>query len=232
MRAADIMTTTLLTLSPDLSVGQAARMIAARGVSGAPVLDGDGRLVGMLTEGDLIRRLAAPTDQPQSWLSGLLGAAPAQAAHFARSHGRRVGDVMTAPVTSVAAETPVASIAALLERRGIRRVPVTDASGVLLGIVSRADLVKATLAEPAAPAAAGASDQQIAAALARAMREQPWVDAYWIFPEVRDGVVAFHGFCRSEAVQRALRVLAEAIPGVREVRLDTAPTPAFLLGVP
>ena len=232
MNAADVMTTSLLTLTPDLPVGQAARMLAERGVSGAPVLDAEGRLVGMLTEGDLIRRLAAATDKPRSWFLGLFGSAPAQAEHYARSHGRRVRDVMTAAVESVTEASPIAEVAAILERRGIRRVPVLR-DGKLVGIVSRADLLKVSLAEPlAAAAAAGQSDSAIARALLREMREQAWIDAYFIFPQVRDGVVTFHGFCRSEEVQRGLRVLGEGIPGVREVRLDTAPTPRFLLGTP
>lgn len=232
MRAADIMTTGLLTLAPDMSIAQAARMLAARGISGAPVLDAAGGLVGILTEGDLLRRLAAPTDAPRSWLRDFFSAAPTRAAEFARTHGRRVRDVMTTEVESVAEDTPVAEVAALLERRGIRRVPVVR-EGRLVGLVSRADLLKTVLAEPT-PAAAGAaiSDAAIARVLTRAMREQPWVDAYFVFPEVREGVVTFHGFCRSEEVQRGLRVLAEGIEGVREVRLDLAPPPPFLLGAP
>ncbi|MBX9701540.1 MAG: CBS domain-containing protein [Acetobacteraceae bacterium] len=230
MQAQDIMTTGLLTLTPDLTVGQAARMLASRGVSGAPVVDEEGKLLGMLTEGDLIRRLAAERDKPRSWFLGLFGSAPAQADHYARSHGRRVRDVMTTGIDSVAETTPVAEIAALLERRGIRRVPVLR-DDKLVGIVSRADLLKASLAEPPA-ADAAVPDATIGRALVAAMREQPWIDAYFVFPEVRDGVVTFRGFCRSPEVQRGLRVLAEGIPGVREVKLDTAPTPAFLLGTP
>jgi CBS domain-containing protein len=232
MNAADVMTTNLLTLTPDMSVGQAARMLAERGVSGAPVLDADGMLLGILTEGDLIRRLAAATDKPRSWFLSLFGSAPAQAEHYARSHGRRVRDVMTTTIESVTETSPIAEVAAILERRGIRRVPVLR-DGKLVGLVSRADLLKVSLADPTAASGAGSqSDATIAKVLLKSMREQAWIDAYFIFPEVREGVVTFHGFCRSEEVQRALRVLAEGIPGVREVRLDTAPTPRFLLGTP
>jgi CBS domain-containing protein len=231
MRAADIMTTSLLTLAPDLPVATAARMLAERGVSGAPVLDRDGKLIGILTEGDLIRRLAAVTEKPRSWFLGLFGSAAAQADHYARSHGRFVRDVMTTAVETVGEETPVEQVAALLEKHNIRRLPVVDREGRLVGIVSRADLLKVSLeAPPAAPAAA--SDAEIRRALSRAMREQPWIDAYFIFPEVQDGVVTIRGFCRSEEVKRGLRVLAEGIPGVREVRIETDPTPPVLLGAP
>lgn len=228
MNARDIMTTRLLTLSPELPVGVAARMLAERGVSGAPVLDGEGRLLGMLTEGDLIRRLAAATDKPRSWFLAMFGSAPAQAEHYARSHGRKVRDMMTTEIESVTEETPVPEVAALLERRNIRRVPVVK-DGKLLGLVSRADLLKVSLAEPAG-AEAAASDREIAQALSRAMRDQPWVDAYFIFPEVKDGVVTIHGYSRSEEVQRGLRVMAEGIPGVKEVRVLTEPSPVPLIG--
>lgn len=229
MLAKNIMTTNLLTLTPDLPVGVAARMLAERGVSGAPVLDGSGRLLGILTEGDLIRRLAAEKDKPRSFFFGLFSSAPAQADHYARSHGRKVRDVMTTDIAGVAEDTPVAEVAKLLEARGIRRAPVLR-DGKLLGIVSRADLLKVSLAEPPAAGAQAASDQEIARALSRAMRDQPWIDAYFIFPEVRDGVVTVHGYCRSEEVQRGIRVLAEGIPGVREVRVATEAAPIPVVG--
>ncbi len=229
MRAADVMTTRLLTLPPDLPVGTAARMLAERGVSGAPVVDPDGRLLGILTEGDLIRRLAAVTDKPRSWFLGLFGSASAQAEHFARSHGRRVRDVMTVETASVTEDAPVEEIAALFETRGIRRVPVLR-DGRLVGIVSRADLLKVSLEPPPLPEAA--PDAAIRRTLAAAMKDQPWVDAYFVFPEVKDGVVTLHGFCRSEEVKRALRVLAEGIPGVREVKVETDPTPPLLAATP
>ncbi len=229
MRVADIMTTNLLTLSPDLPVGRVAQMLAGRGVSGAPVLDAEGRLLGMLTEGDLIRRLAAETDRPRSWFLGMFGSAPAQAAHYARSHGRRARDVMTTAVESVTEDTPVAEAAALLERHGIRRLPVLR-DGRLVGIVSRADLLKVSLAEPPGAEAGAASDAAITRAVTQAMRQQPWIDAYFIFPEVRDGVVNFSGYCRSDEVERGLRVLAEGITGVRGVTFDMRPTPRFILG--
>jgi CBS domain-containing protein len=232
MRTAEqVMTTGLLTLLPDMPVAQAAQMLADRGVSGAPVLDAEGRLAGMLTEGDLIRRLAATEDRPRSWFLGLFASAPAQAQHYTRSHGRRVRDVMTSSVETVSPDTPISQVATILERRGVRRVPVVAGSGKLLGIVSRADLLKESLAEPAL-AGTAPTDVEITRRLSAAMREQPWIDTYFLFPEVRNGVVTFHGFCRSGEVQRALRVMAEGIPGVREVQMRTDPTPAYLIATP
>jgi CBS domain-containing protein len=195
------------------------------------VVDAEGRLVGILTEGDLIRRLATETERPRSWFLGLFASPSGQADHYARCHGRRVRDVMTTQVESVAEDTPIGEVAAILERRNIRRVPVLR-DGRLAGIVSRADLLKASLDPPQASAATGAdrSDDAIRQALARALQEQPWADAYFVFPEVQDGVVTLYGFCRSEAVKRALRVLAEEVPGVRAVQVRTDPTPPPLIG--
>jgi CBS domain-containing protein len=234
MRARDLMTTSVVTLSPDTPVREVARVLAGRGISGAPVVDATGRLLGIVTEGDLIRRLAAPADRPRRWILDLLLPAAGQAARFARAHGRRACDVMTTDLATVDEDAPVERVANLLEQRRVRRVPVVR-DGRLVGIVSRADLLRAVRApadeRPAGerPAAEATDDARIHRALLARMREHPWVDPYFTFADVGDGVVTLHGFCRSEEVKRALRVLAEGVPGVKEVRMDFAPTPPFLL---
>jgi len=225
MRARDLMTTGLLTLPPDTPVHVVARLLAERGVSGAPVVDAGGRLLGMVTEGDLIRRLAAKEDSPTSWMRGLFSPAADQAARFARTHGRRARDVMTTELATVTEDTPIEQVAQILESKGIRRVPVVR-DGALVGIVARADLIRA-LFDPAGPPAADAPDARIRRELARAMQAQPWVDTWFLLAEVQDGVVTFHGFCRSETVKQGLRVLAEGIPGVKEVRFETDATPPY-----
>ncbi|MBR0680299.1 CBS domain-containing protein [Roseomonas eburnea] len=219
------MTTGLLTVPPDAPLHIVARLLAERGVSGAPVVDADGRLLGMVTEGDLIRRLAAKEDSPTSWVRGLLSSAEGQAARFARTHGRRARDVMTTELATVTEDTPIERVAQILESKGIRRVPVVR-DGVLVGIVARADLIRA-LCDPEGPPAADAPDARIRRELAHAMQAQPWVDTWFLLAEVQDGVVTFHGFCRSETVKQGLRVLAEGIPGVTEVRFETETTPPY-----
>jgi CBS domain-containing protein len=217
MRASDLMTRDPITIPPDTPLPLVARMLGERGISGAPVVDKDGRLMGMVTEGDLIRRIAALEDQPRSWLRDLVTPAGRQAAHFARTHGRTAADVMTGTLITADEDTPIERIAKAMEDKGIRRVPVVR-DGKLLGIVSRADLIRALLAPPAA-LAQDAPDERIRRAVLAAMREQPWIDAFFIFPDVKDGVVFFHGYCRNEDVKRGLRVLAERIPGVKGVEL-------------
>jgi hypothetical protein len=221
MNAKDIMTTRLLTLTPELPVGVAARMLAERGVSGAPVLDADGRLLGMLTEGDLIHRLAATTEKPRSLVprplrlgAGAGGALCPQPwaegagrddGHGGVRHGGHAGRRRRRPAR--APEHPPRAGGAGRQAAG-HRLARRPAEG-----------------QPrrAAGGAAAGSDREIARALSQAMRDQPWVDAYFIFPEVKDGVVTIHGYSRSEEVQRALRVLARRHPRrERGARADRA----------
>jgi CBS domain-containing protein len=225
MRARDLMTRDPVTIPPDATLAMVARILGERGFSGAPVVDKDGTLLGMVTEGDLIRRIAAPEDQPRNWLREFLTPAGRQAAAFARTHGQTVRDVMTGALVTAEEDTPIERIAKAMEERGIRRVPVVR-DGKLVGIVSRADLIRALLV-PAASLEADAPDERIRRAVLAAMREQPWVDAFFVFPDVKDGVVFFHGYCRNEDVKRGLRVLAERIPGVKgvEVMVEKAPLP-------
>jgi CBS domain-containing protein len=225
MLARDLMTRTPLTLPPDAPLATVASIFAERGISGAPVVAQDGRLLGIVTEGDLIRRLSASAEEPRGWLAGFLAPAGRQAADFARVHGRTAQDVMSRHIHGVAEDAPISEVARLIEQHRIRRVPVLR-DGVLVGIVSRADLLRALMA-PAGEAAADASDAQIRRALQKAMREQPWVDAFYIYPDVKDGVVSFYGYCRNEEVKRGLRVLAEGVPGVKgvQVMVEKQPLP-------
>ncbi|WP_237213649.1 CBS domain-containing protein [Falsiroseomonas oryziterrae] len=227
MRARDLMTTNLVTIPPTTPLSVVASTLAERGFSGVPVVDAEGRLLGIVTEGDLIRRLAAVEDK-RSWLREFFAPAGRQAADYARSHGRTAQDAMTTALVTAEEDTPVERIAKAMEDRGIRRVPVVR-DGKLVGIVSRADLIRALMA-PAETLAADAPDERIRREVLKAMREQPWVDAYFIFPDVQDGVVLFHGYCRNEDVKRALRVLAEGIPGVKDVKVmvEKAPLPVVM----
>lgn len=229
MRARDLMTTNLVTLPPDAPLAAVAHALADRGVSGAPVLDSDGTLLGMVTEGDLIKRLSAKDRAETSWLSGLFRSASDQAAHYARVHGQKARDVMTTELTTVGEDASIEHVARIIEDKGIRRVPVLR-DGKLVGIVSRADLIRALMV-PVGTAAADAPDARIRRDVLKAMRNEPWVDTYFIFADVKDGVVTFHGFCRSEEVKQGLRVLAERIEGVKAVKLELQPPPPMLLGV-
>jgi CBS domain-containing protein len=136
---------------------------------------------------------------------------------------------MTTDIASVTEETSIEHVAHIIEEKKIRRVPVLR-DGKLVGVVSRSDLIRALLAAPGS-LATDAPDERIRRDLALAMRNEPWVDTYFIFPDVKDGQVTFHGFCRSDAVKQGLRVLAEKLPGVKGVAFETQVPPAYVMGV-
>jgi CBS domain-containing protein len=228
MRARDIMTTDIATLPPDASLSAIASLLAERGISGAPVVGRDGTLLGIVTESDIMRRIAAERDRPPGWFAGLFGDDTELAHRYARSHGQTASDLMTVTLETVGPDATLPDIAELFETHDIRRVPVLEA-GRLLGVVSRADLLKAILAPEKAPDAAP-DDAAIRAELQRRLREEPWVDRTFLHATVKGGVVTLSGFARNEEKRRALKVLAESVAGVRAVHLDLAPPPPFMLG--
>jgi len=227
LTARDLMTPDVVTVPPETPVLAVARLLAERGISAAPVLDKAGAVQGIVTEADLVRRLAGEADAPRGWFASLFADPAEQADRYARTHGVTAADIMTEAVVTVAEETPAAEIAHLMEDRQIRRVLVV-AEGRLRGVVSRADLLRALVAPP--PAGGELSDDRIRRAVLAAMRKEPWADTFYTMVEVKDGVVEFHGFSRSDAVKRGLRVLAETVPGVKGVIDSTQPMPVYLYG--
>lgn len=218
--ACDLMTAEVVTVPPDMPVETIARLLAGRGITAVPVVDGEGALLGLVTAADLTCRLSPPAGPERSWLRWLVADPSEAATRYARAHGFVAEDVMSTDIDAVAPDTPVAEIAACLERKGIRRVLVTE-QGRLRGIVSRSDLLRAVTGE--ATEAADLPDARIRSAILAAMRRETWADTFHTLVEVHDGVVEFHGFAPSREVQRALRVLAGHVPGVRGVRDRTEP---------
>ncbi|WP_237215681.1 CBS domain-containing protein [Falsiroseomonas oryziterrae] len=225
LRARDLMTPDVVTVPPETPVLAMARLLAERGISAVPVVDANGTAVGVVTEADLIRRLAGEADRPAGWLASLFGNQERDAERYARTHGVTAKDVMTSDVVAVDPDTLASQVAHLMEDRGIRRVLVTQ-DGRLKGIVSRADLLRALVSPPAE--GGELSDDRIRRAVMAAMKKEPWADTFYTMVDVKDGVVEFHGFSRSAAVQRGLRVLAENVPGVKGVVDNTQPMPAYL----
>ncbi|WP_245624452.1 CBS domain-containing protein [Belnapia moabensis] len=225
LTARDLMSVDVVTVPPETPVAAIARLLGERGISAVPVLDGAGILRGIVTEADLIRRLAGAEDRPAGWLRQLFVNPIQEAERYARTHGLTAADVMTERLVTVTPGTTAAHVAHLLEELGIRRVLVVE-DGRLRGIVSRADLLRALVAPP--ELAHGLSDERIRTAVLVAMRKQPWADSFGTMVEVQGGTVTFHGFVRNEAVRRALRVLAENVPGVTRVVDDMRTMPAYL----
>jgi CBS domain-containing protein len=229
--ARDLMTTTVVTVRPDMPVASLARLLADRGISSAPVTDATGKLLGIVTEADLLRRLAGTEDREVGWLRRrLLRDEDKEAEHYARTHGLTAADVMTRDLVSVEPTATAAHCAHVMEERRVKRLPVV-VDGRLAGVVSRADLLRALLEPPARIGAGTQSrDERIRAALRTEMRNQPWADSIYIFADVKDGVVTLHGFVRSDSIRRGLRVLAGRIEGVERVEDKLEDAPPILVG--
>ncbi|MFQ5847503.1 MAG: CBS domain-containing protein [Candidatus Methylomirabilales bacterium] len=215
MKAKDVMTTKVVAVGPEMPVNAIAALLLERHISAVPVIDEDRRILGIVSEGDLMRR--HETARRRSWWLATFGEAEALARDFVRSHGQRAKDVMTRGVVTVTDETPVAAIAELLEQKGIKRVPVVR-DGRLVGIVSRADLLRGLAARGLKPMAPEAQDDEaIRAQLLAVLEQEPWAETHFLSVVVDHGVVHFWGLVRSEAERQALGVAAETIPGVRGV---------------
>ena len=218
LSARDLMAAEVVTSPPETPVTALVRLFTDRGVSAVPVTDAAGTLLGIVTERDLIRRLADEDERPTGWLVRLTDRPNARAERYARSHGATAREVMTGKVVTVPPDATAAHIARVMEQHGIRRVLVAE-QGRLLGMVTRADLLRALVADQQPEGEM--SDERIRAAILAAMQRESWADTLHVTVDVRGGEVEFHGFSRSASVQRALRVLAENVPGVSKVTDNT-----------
>jgi len=232
MRAADVMTTNVITVDPDTSVQALATLLSERGISGVPVVDRDNRLIGIVTEGDLLHRAETGTERRTErrrsrWLDAI-GSDQEAARDYVKAHGRIVREIMTRDVISVSDTTDLGDVATLLETKRIKRVPVLH-DGKLVGIVSRANLVRALAMTPSEPAiAADSDDRTIREKLLAELKGQEWVHMWAADIIVRDRVVhLWFTDDRSDEERQALRVAAENIPGVRQVEEHVVPAPVF-----
>jgi CBS domain-containing protein len=212
MQAHDIMITKVVTVQPGTTVREIANLMVDHRISGLPVVDESGRLVGIVTDGDLYRRAELGTDKRRrSWLEMFSSSTEAQ--DYVEAHGRTARDVMTADVVAVAPGTSLRQIADLFETRRIRRVPVV-VDGRVVGIVSRANLVQALVSMQSDNAEGGLSDRRIRDLVLAEFKQLPWGLQSEGNVIVKDGVLHLWGFVSSDAELAALRVAAEAIPGV------------------
>lgn len=215
MVAQDVMTSTVVTVDPGASIQDAARLLMEHRVSGLPVVDGSGRVIGLVTEADLIVRQKSPARRA-SWWHRFLADPEQLAEEYRKTAGSTVGDVMTARVVCVDPRTPIQAIAALMERRGIKRVPVVS-EGRLVGIVSRADLVKA-LATGARGQVMPVADAEIVRAINDRLDAEPWAHRSGVMVKSEAGVVEVWGLVESESEKAATAAAARTVSGVRAVR--------------
>jgi CBS-domain-containing membrane protein len=217
MIASDVMTTGVVTIGPDADVQTAATTMLDKRISALPVVEGTGKLIGIISEGDLIRRAETGTEEKSSWWLRLIANSEQLASQFVKAHGLRVADVMSRKVVTATPDTPLAEIARLLEKNRIKRVPILR-DGRLVGIVSRANLLQALAsARPAFANAVKVNDKTLRDNILKRLQGQPWAHLGMINVIVTDGVVELWGSVDSDAERTALRVLVSEIPGVSAV---------------
>jgi CBS domain-containing protein len=219
MNASDVMTRELVTIGPDATVLQAARLMLQHRISGLPVVDAGGNLVGVVSEGDFLRRRETKTEKRRSrWLEFLMG--PGRIAdEYTHTHGSRVDEVMTRDVQTVDENASLEDIIELMEKYRIKRVPVMSGA-TLVGIVTRSNLMRAMVSmaratpAPQSPKDDGAIRGQILAEL----EKQDWAPGASLDVVVRDGVVELFGVITDERQRHALIVACENIAGVLSVK--------------
>ena len=220
MNAADIMTQPVISVTAETTIAEAARLMLQHRISGLPVVDRSGSVVGIVTEGDLLRRSELGTERRRTrWIELLIG--PGRlAAEYVDAHGRKVGDVMSEDVMSVTPQASLPEIVELMEKRRIKRLPIIE-DGRLVGIVSRANLLRAlvqTLVRQAATdGKVASSDAEIRDRILGEISKEPWGPRSSVDVTVKNGVAELHGSITDERERTAVQVVAENVPGVKAV---------------
>ncbi|CUU17750.1 Inosine5monophosphate dehydrogenase EC 111205 CDS [Bradyrhizobium sp.] len=227
MQARDVMVSPAITVDANATVREVAQLLLARRISAVPVVDADNKILGIVTESDLMHRAEAGTERPYSWWLRPLTGDAQLATDYVKSHAVKVDDIMTRDVVTAAPETPLHEIAMLLENNQIRRVPIVDQKGQLVGIVSRANLLQA-IASARPKLEVSLSDASIRKRFLEELKKQSWAHTFNLNATVRNGVVDLWGFAPSVAERTSIRVAAEAIPGVVTVNDHLLETPVFV----
>ena len=205
MKAKDVMTANVVTVSPDHSVRHAARIMLDHRISGMPVVDDDGRLAGIVSEGDFLRRSEL----------GVPALSLSEARGYVKGHSWKVADLMTSDVVVADEETPIAQIAALMQEHGIKRIPVMRGPR-LVGVVRRADLLRVVVAAKFDDDTAAGDDAMRRSILTR-LREDAGINGDALTLTVNNGLVRVSGAVRSQSERDAIRVVAEGVRGVKGV---------------
>ena len=216
MKAADVMTREILSVAPDASVLEAVRLMLQHKISGLPVIDAAGRLQGILTEGDFLRRVETGTERKRSRFVEFLLGPGRLAEEYTHASGRRVSEVMTPDVQTVTEDAPLEQVVHLMERHRVKRIPVVRGDKVV-GIVTRKNLMRALVSFTLSAQPVAAGDAQIRERLLAELRKHAWAPVGLIDIAVKDGVVKLSGALTDEREREAIRIAAENIPGVKKV---------------
>ncbi len=230
MQAKDVMTTDVVTVAPDTEVSDIARLLLERHISALPVVNSEGQVLGIVSEGDLLHRRETDTEKHRNWWLGFLVGSEQRATEYSKSHGTKASEIMSREVVTVNEDAQLGDIAELLEIRRIKRVPVLR-DGKLVGIVSRANLLHGLAArrEEVGPAPSS-DDRTIRETIIETVRQEGWVTHGTLNVLVDNGVVELWGWVDSPEERQALKVAAENVTGVKEVRDRLGSVPPWVMG--
>jgi CBS domain-containing protein len=216
MKVSEVMTRRVISILPDAPISDAIKLMLKKHISGLPVIDEEGKLVGILTEGDLLRRPEIGTERRRSrWLDALFG--PGEAAEaYVHSHSRKVKDLITRDPLTVKESTALHEVVHLMERRNIKRLPVIRA-GKVVGIISRANLIRALSGLHRQGRVSEKTDCVIRNRILTEIGKQDWAYSAFVDVTVRKGVVDLWGTITDLEQRKALKVLADNIPGVKKI---------------
>lgn len=216
MKARDVMVFPVITVKPQSSVKDVAKVFLEHRISAVPVVEDDGRIVGIVSEGDLLHRAEAGTERRRSWWLEFVAQNDVLTSDYIKAHSNIVADIMTREVVTASPDTPLYEIATLLETKMIKRVPIVE-NGQLVGIVSRANLIQAVASERK-ETVTPETDAVVREQVLRSLKNQKWAHTTLLNATAADGVVDLWGFVNSEQERKAIRLLVESNPSVREIR--------------
>jgi len=225
MRAGDIMTENVICVDQGASIFDAAELMLSVGVSAVPVVDTRNKIVGIISEADLMRRGEIGTTARESWLARLVGDKETAAREFTHAHSRRIRDVMTTKVITAGEDAGLPELVELMDKHRVKRLPIVR-NDVVVGIVSRANILQVLLSREPGNDLGHATDKELREAVEMALLKHGWNSKWPINIVANAGVVHLWGFVQGDEVRQAYRVAAENVPGVKRVKSHLRPLPA------
>lgn len=215
MRAHQIMTKYVTTVTPHTSIQDAANIMLRCHVSGVPVVNDDGTLVGIVSESDFLRRSEIGTERKRSPLLRFFAGTGKLATEFVHERGRKVDDVMTPDPVTVNEQTPLGELVEIMEKRGIKRLPVMSGK-VLVGIVTRSNLLQAVASMAHEIPDPTADDDHIRKRIIDSLEKNDWCPI-GLSVVVRNGIVHLSGIITDDRSRQAAIVGAENVADVKKV---------------
>jgi CBS domain-containing protein len=216
MNAQDAMTTDVITVGPEAPIREIAALLVHHRISAVPVVSDDNRVIGIVSQTDLGHRSETGTEKRRKWWLDVFADADTKAREYIKSHGLKAQDVMTRFIVSVSKTANLSEVAEVLDTHRIRQVPVMD-DGKLVGMISRADLVRKLAEVSIAAPTTRPQNGALQKAIWDQVKAQPWLKSAYVNLAVKDGVVELWGAVDSNEQRRALRILVEGVNGVQKV---------------